>query len=111
MATAIVAAIDGLLLLVAGMSVREPGAEPLSWAELAIANRPLLIGGTVTTIAVIGLASLFKITSLRAGGGQVARQLGGTLVESDSRDAKRRRLRNVVEEIALASGVPVPTKG
>ena len=105
---AIVVAIDGLLLLVAGMSVREPGAEPLSLAELASANQPLLTGGAVTTIAVIGLASLFKITSLRAGGGQVARQLGGTLVESDSRDAKRRRLRNVVEEIALASGVPVP---
>jgi len=57
---------------------------------------------------VIGLASLFKITTLRSGGGQVARQLGGTLVDSDPRDASRRRLRNVVEEIALASGVPVP---
>ena len=57
---------------------------------------------------MIGLASLFKTASLRSGGGQVARQLGGTLVESDTRDANRRRLRNVVEEIALASGVPVP---
>jgi Zn-dependent protease with chaperone function len=104
----IVAAIDGVLLLVAGMGVREPGAEPLSLGALAQANLPLLTGGAVTTLLVIGLASLFKITSLRSGGGQVARQLGGTLVDSDPRDASRRRLRNVVEEIALASGVPVP---
>jgi len=104
----IVAAIDGVLLLVAGMSVREPAAAPLSLGALVQANLPLLTGGAVTTLLVIGLASLFKITTLRAGGGQVARQLGGTLVDSDPRDANRRRLRNVVEEIALASGVPVP---
>jgi len=104
----IVAAIDGVLLLVAGMGAREPGSEALSLGELAQANLPLLTGGAVTTSLVIGLASLFKITSLRAGGGQVARHLGGTLVDSDPRDANRRRLRNVVEEIALASGVPVP---
>jgi len=104
----IVAAIDGILLLVAGMGAREPGAEVLSIGELAQANLPLLTGGAVTTMLVIGLASLFKITSLRSGGGQVARQLGGTLVDADPRDPNRRRLRNVVEEIALASGVPVP---
>ncbi|MCJ7815031.1 MAG: M48 family metallopeptidase, partial [Xanthomonadales bacterium] len=68
----------------------------------------LLAGGAIACVVVIGLASLFKTASLRTGGGQVARQLGGTLVESDTRDANRRRLRNVVEEIALASGVPVP---
>ncbi|MCU0988277.1 MAG: M48 family metalloprotease, partial [Xanthomonadales bacterium] len=66
------------------------------------------MGGAVITTGVIGLASLFRMASLRAGGGQVARQLGGSLVDSDTRDLKRSRLRNVVEEIALASGVPVP---
>jgi Zn-dependent protease with chaperone function len=34
--------------------------------------------------------------------------LGGTLVNSDSSDPKERRLLNIVEEIAIASGVPVP---
>jgi len=104
----IVVAIDGVLLLVAGVGAREPGAEQLSLGQLLRANIPLLAAGAVTTTVVIGLASLFKITTLRSGGGQVARQLGGTLVDSDPRDARRRRLRNVVEEIALASGVPVP---
>ncbi|MFC1720233.1 M48 family metallopeptidase [Pseudomonadota bacterium] len=104
---AIVAAID-LLLLIALGATSEPGAQPLSAAGMVAANAPLLMGGAIASVAVIGLASLFKTASLRSGGGQVARQLGGTLVESDTRDANRRRLRNVVEEIALASGVPVP---
>jgi Zn-dependent protease with chaperone function len=34
--------------------------------------------------------------------------MGGTLVSADVRDPLRRRLRNVVEEMAIASGVPVP---
>jgi Zn-dependent protease with chaperone function len=104
---AIVAAIDLLLLIAIGVTA-EPGAQPLSAAEMAVANWHLLAGGAIACVAVIGLASLFKTASLRSGGGQVARQLGGTLVESDTRDANRRRLRNIVEEIALASGVPVP---
>jgi Zn-dependent protease with chaperone function len=105
---AIVAAIDLILLVALGVTGYEPGEAPLPLADLIMANAPLLLGGTAASIAVIGLASLFKTASLRSGGGQVARQLGGTLVESDTRDANRRRLRNVVEEIALASGVPVP---
>ena len=105
---AIIAAIDLILLLVVGFTGYETGEQPLAPAELIVENLPLLGGGAVACIAVIGLASLFKTTSLRSGGGQVARQLGGTLVESDTRDINRRRLRNVVEEIALASGVPVP---
>lgn len=105
---AIVVAINLILLLVMGVAGHEIGEQPLSPAELVKANAHLLAGGAIACVAVIGLASLFKTASLRSGGGQVARQLGGTLVEADTRDAKRRRLRNIVEEIALASGVPVP---
>lgn len=38
----------------------------------------------------------------------VAQALGGVRVERDSRDPLRRRLFNVVEEMAIASGVPLP---
>jgi Zn-dependent protease with chaperone function len=105
---AIVTAIDALLLVVVGVTSYEPNAPMLPPGTLLQANLPLLAGGAVATIAVIGVASLFKITTLRSGGGQVARQLGGVLVESDPHDPLRRRLRNVVEEISLASGVSVP---
>ena len=105
---AIVAAIDLVVLVAVGFISWEPQAESLSFAEMASANLPLMAGAAVASIAVIGLASLFKTASLRSGGGQVARQLGATLVDADTRDPLKRRLRTVVEDIALASGVPVP---
>ena len=46
--------------------------------------------------------------ALRGGGGRVARELGGVFVPPDTTDPQLRRLRNVVEEMAIASGVPVP---
>lgn len=77
-------------------------------AETWLANSSLLLGTSAATGGAIGLASLGKIVSLRGGGGKVARDMGATLVTPDTRDALRRRLYNVVEEIALASGTPVP---
>jgi Zn-dependent protease with chaperone function len=67
-----------------------------------------LVFASVATVAVIGLASLYRIASLRGGGDPVALQLGGVPVPEDTTDFNLRRLRNVVEEIAIASGVPVP---
>ncbi|MBT8111900.1 MAG: M48 family metallopeptidase [Gammaproteobacteria bacterium] len=69
---------------------------------------PVLIGTAIATIVLILGASLFKTSVLSAGGGSVATGMGGTLVPADVQDPLRRRLRNVVEEIAIASGVPVP---
>lgn len=56
----------------------------------------------------IGLASLYRTARLRQGGGAVARAMGGTEIASDTNDPLRRRLINVVEEMSIASGVPVP---
>ena len=93
----IVAAINLILLLVLGVTSYDSTETQLSAGEMVTANIPLLTGGAIACVAVIGLASLFKTASLRSGGGQIARQLGGVLVGSDTRDANRRRLRNVVE--------------
>ena len=72
------------------------------------ANAGTLAGvALLTTLVIIG-ASMFKTSVLSSGGGTVASQMGGTLVPADVRDPLRRRLRNVVEEMAIASGVPVP---
>ncbi|MEL1263573.1 M48 family metallopeptidase [Pseudoxanthomonas putridarboris] len=68
----------------------------------------LLAMATLGTLAVIGLGSLYRLASLRAGGETVALQMGGSEVPQDVTDLSLRRLRNVVEEIAIASGVPVP---
>ncbi|MBY8875360.1 M48 family metallopeptidase [Micromonospora sp. PLK6-60] len=63
---------------------------------------------SLCTVAAIGLAALVRTLALRGGGGKVARELGGVPVPANTTDPELRRLRNVVEEMALASGVPVP---
>ncbi len=68
----------------------------------------ILVFTTLVTLAVIGGASMYRIASLRGGGEAVALQFGGTPVPEDTTDRYLQRLRNVVEEIAIASGVPVP---
>ena len=105
---AIVVAINIVILVALGFISFDAETASVPFREVVRGNLPLLGGAAVASIAFILLASLFKMASLRAGGGQVARQLGGTLVDTSTRDPLRRRLCNVVEEIALASGVPVP---
>ena len=60
-------------------------------------------------VTLIGLGSLYKINSLSGGGDKIAQQMNGEIVFSDSSDLKRKRLHNIVEEMAIASGVPVPS--
>ena len=75
----------------------------------ALASNAWLLGGTALgTGGFIGLASAYKVARLSGGGSRVALDLGATPVSADSDDPLRRRLRNVVEEMAIASGVPVP---
>ncbi|MPY77740.1 MAG: M48 family metalloprotease [Actinophytocola sp.] len=69
----------------------------------------VLIWITLLMLLVIVGTSFFRMLSLRkGGGGKVARSLGGVYVPEDTTDPQLRRLRNVVEEIAIASGTPVP---
>ncbi len=67
-----------------------------------------LVFTSLMTLAVIGLGSLYRIATLRGGGESIALQFGGVPVPEHSTDTQLRRLRNVVEEIAIASGVPMP---
>jgi Zn-dependent protease with chaperone function len=76
--------------------------------EFAMRNPDALFVVSLLIIGVIGLASLFKSAQLRGGGAVVAQSLGGVRVERDTADPARKRLRNIIEEMAIASGVPVP---
>src|SRR5688572_16910666 len=68
----------------------------------------MLVFTTLATLAIIGLGSVYRIATLRGGGESVALQMGGVAVPEHGNDFNLRRLRNVVEEIAIASGVPMP---
>ena len=71
-------------------------------------NPQLFFGVAIGTLAVIGIGSLFKTMELAQGGSAVSSMMGGRLVNPNSTDLDERKLLNVVEEMALASGVPVP---
>jgi Zn-dependent protease with chaperone function len=60
------------------------------------------------TLLVVISGSLYKISVLRSGGAGVAEMLGGKLIPVSSKGFLEKRLLNIVEEMAIASGVPVP---
>ena len=63
---------------------------------------------TAAALAIIVIGSLYKTAQLAGGGTVVAERLGGRRVYPNTTDPVERRMLNVVEEMALASGVPVP---
>jgi Zn-dependent protease with chaperone function len=102
--------------IVAGVSLVVAGAlynvdtynQPFSFAAFFHQQAPLMIGTAIATTLFIVGATLVKTAQLSSGGSRVAQELGGTLVSAETSDPLRSRLRNVVEEMAIASGVPVP---
>jgi len=71
-------------------------------------NLDLFAAVAGATLIVVASGSLYKIAILRSGGARVAEMLGGRLIPAGSRDFREKRLLNIVEEMAIASGVPVP---
>jgi Zn-dependent protease with chaperone function len=74
--------------------------QKMDWQKFA------LVSAAVVTVVIGG--SLYKIMALSAGGRTVADGLGGQLIPQNTADLKQRRLLNVVEEMAIASGIPAP---
>ena len=68
----------------------------------------LFLATAGTALVVILGGSLLRIAELSKGGGAIAERLGGRLVSGVTKDAAERRYLNVVQEMALASGLPVP---
>ena len=74
--------------------------QTMDWHKFA------LVSAAVGTVVLGG--SLYKIMALSGGGKTVADALGGQLIPQNTDDLKQRRLLNVVEEMAIASGIPPP---
>ncbi|NHA14931.1 M48 family metallopeptidase [Thioalkalivibrio sp. XN279] len=102
-ATGAVALAVGFVLAVAFSVVAAPEG------QLATGFDPRVFAvAAMVTAAFIGLSSLWRLRNLRGGGGAVAQSLGGERVTGLERDPLKRRLHNVVEEMAIAAGLPVP---
>lgn len=91
-------------LAVAGLSYsdRQLGLETTLW-------HPELFAFIFTSTAlIVAGGSLFKIAQLSKGGSVVAESLGGQRISTETKDPEERKVLNVVEEMAIASGIPVP---
>lgn len=107
LAVLVILCVVNLVVLLA-LGSAAPAGEPVTPGTIIVRNVGIIVWTSLLTGALIGLASLYRTLRLRNGGAVVAWELGGSLVEPDTADPLRRRLRNVVEEMAIASGVPVP---
>jgi len=98
----IVLAVDTLVLVLFG-GIGGEQSPPLT--DLA----PTLAFASLATLGLIGLSTLYKTVRLRSGGGpRVAESMGATRLADNPQDLKLQRLRNVVEEMSIASGMPMP---
>jgi Zn-dependent protease with chaperone function len=105
---AVVCAVDAVVFFVLAhleADVLIEGATVWQWMAR---NPGLVIVTSLLVLSIIVVASLYKTAALSGGGGAVARMLGGVRISPDTTDVAERRLLNVVEEMAIASGVPMP---
>ncbi len=91
-----------------GVAVVVGQYDQVQQAAFSLWNPTVLVTACGSTASLIALGSLYKIARLREGGSAVALALGGRQLDPDTTKLEERRLLNVVEEMAIASGVPVP---
>lgn len=83
-----------------------PG-RPFHWTDLW--HPGLFLAVSAGVAVVVGGSALLKVAELASGGRSVALMLGGKEVNGRPKKLVYRRLVNVVEEMAIASGVPMPS--
>jgi Zn-dependent protease with chaperone function len=98
----------GVYLAFAGMLVlgKSKSGKDVSAADLW--NSKLFLGVTSVTALIVVAGSAYKIKQVSQGGEAVATMLGAKPIEPNSKDPDERKILNVVEEMAIASGAPVP---
>lgn len=69
---------------------------------------PLFFWSVTVIAVVVAIAGLLRTLSLRDGGSSIAELLDARLVSGQPQDGLDRRLLNVVAEMALAAGAPIP---
>lgn len=116
LALAVVALITITTFAAAALVYLSGHAEPLAYDQRysfwdgvlhALSLRTFLwIALAVTSVVLLG--SLFRFMQLGSGGRAIAEAMGGRLLLGQTADLDERKILNVVEEMAIASGTPVP---
>ena len=100
--------------VIAGFGIQQSGATELGpnqgdiKGKIDFINPSLFVSVAGGVILVIVGASIFKISSLGKGGASIAQSVGGRQVDTSTSDPDERKLINIVEEMSIASGVPMP---
>lgn len=95
---------------VLGMYWAEDGPDMTDARRAELLWQPELLGWVVVVVgAIVGIASLIKSAQLSGGGAAIAESLGARRVAPDTRDRAERRLLNVVEEMAIAARIAIPS--
>lgn len=97
--------VTSLLIFYGTNSRQPPGVPP---PPLVLWDPELFLYVVLGTLSVVVIGSLYKTAALAKGGSAVAEMLGGRLVSPNTSHPDERKLRNVIEEMAIASGVPIP---
>jgi Zn-dependent protease with chaperone function len=100
--------IVGLVVLTGAQSKLHQGDRYAPAPALVLWNPQIFLGASLLTLAIVSLGSIFKISQLAGGGSVVAESMGGRLISSNTTNPDERKLMNIVEEMAIASGVPMP---
>ena len=103
---AIVAVLDGVAALV--YAVVTAAEAPTLSGLLAQTPRGVYYATSAVVLGAIAIATGNRLWELSEGGAAVADLVDARRVERDTQDAGERRLLNIVEEMALASGIPAP---
>jgi Zn-dependent protease with chaperone function len=99
--------ITNLLVMVIFGLAATPEGEPVA-TQLQLFDWQVFLAIGLGVSAVVLFGSLYKMASLRGGGARVAEMMNGRLLVAETEDLNERRTLNVVEEMAIASGTPVP---
>ena len=96
------------LLIFSGLQERRYHEYDQGLPHIAAWNPQIFFGVSIAVLAVVGIGSAYKTMSLSDGGSAVSELMGGRLIKSNTTDLDERKLLNVVEEMSIASGVPMP---
>ncbi len=85
-----------------------PGTGLLHWELLWRWDPETFLWVTLVTLAIVVLGSMYKVVQLQTGGAAVATSLGGRMIARSTTDPRERQVLNVVDEMAIASGITAP---
>ena len=103
-AIAVILIIVTIQFLIAGVFAFTSGGQDV-WQAM---DWRMLAAVAAGVILIVSSGSFYKLMELSGGGSTVASLMGGRRIQGNTSKLVERKVMNVVEEMALASGVPVP---